>query len=102
LADIKKVAVKKSRLLDLHLEGVIRRSEFDKAFAGYDKQEQHLRKRLSALDSENKIAEDLKQKLDNVDQAIENLARLKEFGDSICFEVLAKVVVEAGRKYLFT
>jgi uncharacterized protein YoxC len=53
------------------------------------------------LDSENKLAEDLKQKLDNLDQAIENLARLKEFGDSICTEVLHKVVVEGRDKMSF-
>jgi len=36
------------------------------------------------LDGENKLAQDLQRKLGTVDQAVENLVRLKEFGDSIC------------------
>ena len=50
---------------------------------------------------ENGRAQDLQQKLDNVDQAVENLVRLKEFGDSICLEVLHKVVVEGRGKISF-
>jgi DNA invertase Pin-like site-specific DNA recombinase len=94
MAGIDKIADKKSRLIDMYLEGLMKRPEYEKAFSQYDKQEKILQKRLSALDSENKIAQDLQQKLDNIDQTIENLARLKEFGDSICSEVLHKIVVE--------
>jgi uncharacterized protein YoxC len=53
------------------------------------------------LDSENKIAQDLQQKLDSVETAIENLAGLKEFGDSVCDEVLHKMVVEDRDKIAF-
>ena len=101
MTGLDKIAVRKSKLIEMYLDGLIKRPEFEKVFAGYEKQQSHLQKRLSVLDSENKLAEDLKQKLDNVDQAIENLARLKEFGDSICTEVLHKVVVEGRDKMSF-
>ncbi|MCL2475717.1 recombinase family protein [Candidatus Bathycorpusculum sp.] len=101
MADLDKVAARKSKLIEMYLDGMIKRPEFEKTFAGYEKQQNHLQKRLSALDSENKVAEDLRQKLENIDQAVENLARLKEFGDSICGEVLAKVVVEGRDKMTF-
>jgi hypothetical protein len=101
MAGLDKVSVKKSKLIDIYLDGLVKRPEYEKAFAGYDKQQKTLQKRLSELDSENKIAQDLAQKLDNIDQAIENLARLKEFGDSVCLEVLAKVVVEGRDKVSF-
>ena len=101
LTGLDKVAVRKSKLIEMYLDGLIKRPEFEKTFAGYEKQQEALQKRLSVLDSENKLAEDLKQKLDSVDQAIENLARLKEFGDSICSEVLHKVVVEGRDKISF-
>jgi regulator of replication initiation timing len=101
MAELDKVAARKSRLIEMYLDGMIKRPEFEKTFAGYEKQQNHLQKRLSALDSENKVAEDLRQKLERIDQAVENLARLKEFGDSICGEVLAKVVVEGRDKMTF-
>jgi len=101
LANIDKVADKKSRLIEMHLDGLISLVEYKKAYAGYEKQQEHLQKRLSVLDSENKLAEDLKQKLDNIDQAVENLAQLKEFSDSVCGELLAKVVVEGREKISF-
>jgi hypothetical protein len=101
MAGLEKVAVKKSKLIDMYVEGLIKRVEFEKSFAGYDKQQGVLQKRLSTLDSENKIAQDLKQKLDNVEAVIENLAGLKEFGDSICDEVLHKIVVEDRDKISF-
>jgi len=98
IAGLEKIADKKSRLIDMHLDGHIKLAEFKKAFAGYEKQQKALQKRLSMLDSENKIAEDLQQKLDNVDKAIENLAQLKEFGDSVCSEVLHKIIVDGRDK----
>jgi len=94
IAGIDKIADKKSKLIDMYLEGLMKRPEYERAFRQYDKQEKTLQKRLLSLDSENKIAQDLQQKLDNIDQAIETLARLKEFGDSICSEVLHKIIVE--------
>ncbi|MCL2173189.1 MAG: recombinase family protein [Candidatus Bathyarchaeota archaeon] len=101
MAGLDKIADKKTRLIDMHLDGLIKLAEYRKSYAQYDKQQEALQKRLAVLDSENKLAEDLKQKLDNIDQAIENLARLKEFGDSICSEVLHKVVVEGRDKMSF-
>jgi DNA invertase Pin-like site-specific DNA recombinase len=101
MAGLEKIAVKKSKLIDMYVEGLIKRPEFEKTFAGYEKQQVSLQKRLSALDSENKIAQDLQQKLDNIDQTVETLVRLKEFGDSICSEVLHKVVVEDRDKISF-
>jgi DNA invertase Pin-like site-specific DNA recombinase len=101
VAGLEKIASKKSKLIDMYTDGLIKRAEFEKSFGQYDKQQEVLAKQLSALDSENKIAKDLQQKLDNIDQAVENLARLKEFGDSICSEVLHKVVVEGRDKISF-
>ncbi|MCL1970367.1 MAG: recombinase family protein [Candidatus Bathyarchaeota archaeon] len=101
MAGLDKVADKKTRLIDMHLDGLIKLAEYRKSYAQYEKQQEALQKRLSALDSENKIARDLRQKLDNIDQAVENLVRLKEFGDSICSEVLHKVVVEGRDKMSF-
>jgi len=101
MAGLEKITVRKSKLIDMHVDGLIKRSDFEKSFGQYDKQQEALKKRLSALDSENKIAQDLQQKLDNIDQAVENLARLKEFGDSVCSEILHKVVVEGRDKISF-
>ncbi|MCL2643116.1 MAG: recombinase family protein [Candidatus Bathyarchaeota archaeon] len=98
IAGIDKIADKKSKLIDMYLEGLMKRPEYERAFRQYDKQEKALQKRLLTLDSENKIAQDLRQKLDNVETAIENLARLKEFGDSVCGEVLHKIVVRDREK----
>ena len=101
LAGLDKLSDKKSRLINMHLDRLITLAEYRKVYAEYEKQQNHLQRRLSVLDGENKLAEDLRQKLESVDQAIESLARLKEFGDSICEEVLAKVVVEGREKMSF-
>jgi DNA invertase Pin-like site-specific DNA recombinase len=101
MANIDKVAAKKSKLIDMHLDGLIELAEYKNAYAQYAKQQEALQNRLSALDSENKVAQDLKQKLDNIETAIENLARLKEFGNEICGEVLHKIVVEDRDKISF-
>jgi DNA invertase Pin-like site-specific DNA recombinase len=101
MAGLEKIALRKSKLIDMHVDGLIRRSDFEKSFGQYDKQEQVLKKRLMSLDSENKIAQDLEQKLDAIDQTVETLVRLKEFGDSVCEEVLCKVIVEGREKMSF-
>jgi hypothetical protein len=101
MAGLDKIAAKKSKLIDMYVEGLIKRPEYEKSFGQYDKQQKHLQNQLSALDSENKIAQDLQRKLDNIDQAVENLVRLKEFGDCVCLEVLDKVVVEGRDKVSF-
>jgi DNA invertase Pin-like site-specific DNA recombinase len=98
MAGLEKIAVRKSKLIDMHVDGLITRSDFEKSFGQYDKQEQALRKRLLSLDSENKVAQDLQQKLDNIETAIENLVKLKEFSDSVCSELLHKVIVEGRDK----
>jgi DNA invertase Pin-like site-specific DNA recombinase len=101
MAGLKKITTRKSKLIEMYLDGLMKRPEYERAFGQYDKQEQALRKQLLTLDSENKIAQDLQQKLDNIDTAIENLARLKEFGDSVCSELLHKIVVEDRDKISF-
>ena len=101
LAGLEKIASKKSKLIDMYSDGLINRAEFEKAFKQCDKQQDALTKQLSILDGENKLAQDLQRKLGTVDQAVENLVRLKEFGDSICLEVLHKVVVEGRGKISF-
>jgi hypothetical protein len=37
--------------------------------------------------------ETLQQKFDNIDMTIETLVKLKEFSDSVCGEILHKVVL---------
>ena len=101
LTGLDKIGDKKSGLINMHLDKLITLAEYKKAYVGCEKQQAHLEKRLSALDSENKLAADLKLKLEHIDRAIENLARLIEFGDSVCGEVLAKVVVEGREKMSF-
>jgi len=101
LSGLEKIAVRKSKLIDMYTDGMIKRAEFEKSFNQYERQQEALQKRLSSLDSENKIAQDLQQKLDNIETAIENLARLKEFGDSICDEVLHKIVVDGREKIAY-
>jgi len=101
MTGLDKITTRKSKLIDMHVDGLIKRSDFKKSFGQYDRQEQALRKRLLSLDSENKVAQDLQQKLDNIDSAVENLVCLKEFGDSVCSELLAKVIVEGRDKISF-
>jgi len=100
-AGIEKMAVRKSKLIDMCVDGLITKAEFEKTNSQYDKQLADLNKRWTALKPDNETAENLQQKLDNVETAIENLVRLKEFGDSICSEVLHKVVVEGREKISF-
>ncbi|MDR0493112.1 MAG: recombinase family protein [Nitrososphaerota archaeon] len=100
-ADIDRVVARKLKLLDTHFDGVITRAEFEAANNRYNQQLAVLNKRFSALELDNETVVTLQQKLENVEAAIENLARLKEFGDSVCSEVLDKVVVEGREKMSF-
>jgi len=70
LTGLDKLSDKKSRLINMHLDRLITLAEYKKVYAEYEKQQNHLQKRLAVLDSENKLAEDLRQKLESVDQAI--------------------------------
>jgi DNA invertase Pin-like site-specific DNA recombinase len=96
-----KIGTRKSKLLDLHVDGVITRAEFDKANNQYNKQLDALESQLLALEHDNKLIVNLTQKLANVETTIETLVRLKEFSDSICGEVLSKVIVEGREKMSF-
>jgi DNA invertase Pin-like site-specific DNA recombinase len=100
-AGIEKMAVRQSKLIDMCVDGLISKSEYEKTKSQYDKQLAVLNKQWSALKLDNKTTEDLQQKLNNIETAIENLVRLKEFGDSICDEVLHKVVIESRDKISF-
>jgi len=101
-AAMEKIAHKKSKLLmELYMDGLITRDEFKKTNEQYDKQLAVLSSQFSALKNDDRAAEDLRQKLDNIETAVENLARLKEFGDEICGEVLHKVVIEGRDKMSF-
>ena len=100
-ADVDKITARKSKLIDLCVDGLITRDEFERTNNQYNKQLLALNKQLAALEGENKVAENLQQKLDRVEQTIETLVKLKEFGDSVCGEVLAKVVVESREKISF-
>jgi len=100
-AGMDKIAARKSKLIELYTDGLISREEFKKTNEQYDKQLAVLYSELAVLKQDNKTVENLRQKFDNVDRVIENLVRLKEFGDSICGEVLSKVVVEGREKMSF-
>jgi len=100
-AGIEKMAVRKSKLIDLCVDGLITKSEFEQTNSQYNKQLAVLNKQWAALKLDNKTAEILQQKLDNIDATIESLVKLKEFGDSICSEILHKVVIEGREKMSF-
>jgi DNA invertase Pin-like site-specific DNA recombinase/DNA-binding HxlR family transcriptional regulator len=101
MAGLDKISTKMLKLVDMYLDGLIKRQEYEQASKQYSKQQESLQKQLATLDSENKIAQDLQQKLDNVERAIENLVRLKEFDDSVCGEVLHKIVVDGREKIAY-
>jgi nitrous oxide reductase len=100
-ANIDRITARKLKLIDTFVDGLITRAEFEQANSRYNTQLEGLRKQLSSLELGNKTVETLHQKLDNIDIAIENLARLKEFGDSVCSEVLHKIIVEKKKKISF-
>jgi DNA invertase Pin-like site-specific DNA recombinase len=100
-ANIEKMAIRQSKLIDMCVDGLITKSEYEKTKSQYNKQIALLNKQWSALKLDNEATEDLQQKLNSIETAIENLARLKEFGDSICDEVLHKVVIESRDKISF-
>jgi len=100
-AGIEKMSIRKSKLIDMCVDGLITKAEFEKTNNQYDKQLAVLNKQWSVLKLDNQAVEDLTQKLENIEAVIENLVRLKEFGDSVCSEVLHKVVVEGRDKMSF-
>jgi DNA invertase Pin-like site-specific DNA recombinase/ribosomal protein S25 len=100
-AGIEKIGLRKAKLIDTFVDGLISRAEFEEANLRYSKQAAVLSDRLRALKVGNETVETLQQKLANIETAIENLVRLKEFGDSICSEVLHKIVVEDREKISF-
>ena len=100
-AGIEKVTARKNKLVDTYVDGLITKSEFEESNGRYSKQLTVLREQLSFLEQDNTAIDNLQQKLDNAETAVENLVRLKEFGDAICLEVLHKVVVEGREKISF-
>jgi ribosomal protein S25 len=99
--DVDKILARKFKLVDLYMDGLITRAEFERINSQYSKQVAALNEQLAALKLDNKIAEDLTQKLNNVETTIETLVKLKEFSDSVCGEVLHKVIVEDRDKLSF-
>jgi len=100
-ANIDRLVLRKSKLVDTYLDGLLSRDEFEDTKSRYNQQLDVLRKQLSALEHGNETVETLRQKLEKVETVIENLARLKEFGDSVCGELLHKVIVEGREKTSF-
>jgi hypothetical protein len=100
-ADIERITARKSKLVDTLVDGLLSRDEFEETKSRYNLQLETLKKRLLSLEQGNETVEILCKKLDNIETAIENLARLKEFGDSVCSEVLHKIVVEGRDKISF-
>ena len=99
--DIDRVIGRKSKLLDAFIDGLISRTEFEQANSRYSLQLDALSKQIKALEQDNKAFENLQQKLESVETAIENLVRLKDFGDSVCSEVLHKIVVDGREKIAY-
>jgi exonuclease VII small subunit len=100
--DIKKISVlRKAKLIDAFVDGLISREEFEQTNSRYNERLEVLNNRLRSLENGNKMADSLQEKLNNVEKAIENLVRLKEFGDSICGEILHKVVVNGKKKIAY-
>jgi len=99
--DIERVAARKGKLLDTYVDGLLTRAEFEEANSRYGTQLEALKGRLLSLKLGNETVGVLCKKLENIEAAIENLARLKEFGDSVCSEVLDKIVVEGREKISF-
>jgi hypothetical protein len=100
-ASLEKMAMRKSKLIDLLVDGLISRTEYEKTYKQYDKQTAVLQKQWEALKLDNKTAETLQQKLVNIERVIENIVKLKEFNESVCGEILSKVVVESRDKMSF-
>ena len=100
-AEIERVTARKTKLMDTFMDSLISRAEFEQCLNRYNKQFEVLSGQLRVLEVDDRTVDLLRQKMDNIDKAIESLARLKEFGDSICGEVLAKVVVEGRAKMSF-
>jgi DNA invertase Pin-like site-specific DNA recombinase/exonuclease VII small subunit len=101
-ADIEKIAVlRKAKLIDAFVDGLISRAEFEQTNSRYNERLDFLNNRLRSLENGSKTADTLQQKLNNIETAIENLVKLKEFGDSICCEILHKVVVDGREKIAY-
>jgi DNA invertase Pin-like site-specific DNA recombinase len=100
-AEMVKIGNRKMKLVELYADGEITRDEYNKINSQYNKQLDALEKQMAALKLDNKIAEDLTQKLANVEKVIETIVKLKEYSDAVCGEVLHKVVVEGRDKMSF-
>jgi DNA invertase Pin-like site-specific DNA recombinase len=98
---IERLLAKKSKIIDMFADGMITKDEFASANALYIKQAEALNQQLLSLKLENGLAENLTQKLAKIDETIEAIVRLKEFGDSVCQEILHKVVVKGRDKVSF-
>jgi DNA invertase Pin-like site-specific DNA recombinase len=96
-----KVDNRKSKLIELYTEGAINRAEFDRLNDQYNKQRETLAARLVLLDRHAQANEDLAAKLRGIDAAIESLAGMTEWSDSVCREVLDKAVVQDREKISF-
>jgi DNA invertase Pin-like site-specific DNA recombinase len=98
MTNMAKVGARKSKLIDLHVDGAITRAEFDKANNQYSRQLDVLECQLLTLEQDNKIVENLTQKLANIETTIETIVKLKEFSESVCGEILHKIVVDGRDK----
>jgi hypothetical protein len=98
---IQKMAMRQSKLIDLCVDGLISKSEFEKTKSQYDKQVAVLQKQWAVLKLDDKSVENLTLKLANIERVIESIVKLREFSESVCGEILSKVVVEGRDKMSF-
>jgi hypothetical protein len=97
-SDIERITARKGKLIDTYVDGLITKAEFEQTNTRYSAQVEGLKKQLPLLEHGNETVETLQQKLEKIETVIENLARLKEFGDSVCGELLHKVIVDGREK----
>ena len=100
-ADIQKMANRQSKLIDMCVDGLISKAEFESTKSQYDKQIAVLQKQWAALKLDNNAVENLTQKLANIEKVIESIVKLKEFSESVCDEILSRVIVEGREKMSF-
>ena len=83
------------------LQRDITRAEYDRMSDRYGKHMETLLESLAALDRQTQLAEEPADKLKEIDTAIESLAGLSEWSESVCREVLEKIVVDSREKITY-
>lgn len=97
-SSINKIGSKKTRLIELYTDGTITRADFDKSNDQYNSQFEALNKDLDLLAIEDSKTEDLKERFNAINQAVEKIASFDQFSEEVCKKVLHKIVVHSRDK----